>query len=80
MDNSQERFVRREESSPAREGVALHHALASVLRQNLDDTSTICTSGLVPLEVTTGVLKDGIKLVGDKFVGREDAEGLRVST
>ena len=45
-----------------------------MFRQNLDDTSALGSRSNVPLEVAPGGFEDGIELVGDEFVGGEDAE------
>ena len=45
-----------------------------MLGQYLNDTTTFGAGGYVPLEITTAVIENGIQLVGDEFVGREDAE------
>lgn len=78
MHDTQERLVRGEETSPAREGVALKHTLARMFGQDLDDSSTLVPGSDIPLEVTSAVTKDGVELVGDELIGREDTEALRV--
>ena len=54
MHNAQERLVTGEETSPTSEGVALEHTLAGVLRQDLNDTTTLGTGSDIPLEVAGG--------------------------
>ena len=78
MHNAQERLVTREETSPTGEGVALEHTLARVFGQDLHDTSTLVPASDIPLEVTTTIPENGVKLVGDKLIRREDTEALRV--
>lgn len=74
VDDSKECLVRWEEGRATSEGVALHHALASVLRQNLNNTTAIAAGSNVPLEVTTGGIEDSVELVRHQFIGREDTE------
>ena len=78
MHNAQERLVTGEETSPTGEGVALKHTLARVFGQDLHDTSTLVPASDIPLEVTATIPENGVKLVGDKLIRREDTEALRV--
>lgn len=78
VDDAQERLVRGEETCPPCQCVALHHPLARMLRQDLDDAASVPAGGDIPLEVAARVLEHGVKLVRDELVGREDAEGGRV--
>ena len=75
VNDTEESLVAREKGGTSGESVALHHALAGMLRQDLDDTSTFGTTSNIPLEVTSGAAEDGIQLVGHEFVGREYTEG-----
>ncbi len=74
MDNPEEGFVRWEKTSTAGEGVALEHALASVLGKDFNYTTPLAARGYIPLEVTAAVIEDGVELVGDQFIRREDSE------
>ena len=78
VDDAEERLVRGEETGTASESVALEHALAGVLRQDLNDTTTLGTGSDIPLEVAGGVAEGSVELVGDELIGGEDAEGLGV--
>ena len=75
MDDTQERFIRREETGTSSESIALEHTLARVFGQNFYDTSTLVPASDIPLEVTTTIPENGVKLVGDKLIRREDTEG-----
>ncbi len=78
MHDTQEGLVTREETSPTREGVTLKHTLARMFGQDLDNSSTLVSGSHIPLEVTSAVTKDGVELVGNELIGREDTEALRV--
>ena len=78
VDDSEEGLVGREQASAPCEGVSLHHTLASVLRENLDDTSTAVASCDIPLEVTSCGFEDSVELVRYQLVVREDTELLGV--
>ena len=78
MDDPEESFVAREESRSASEGVSLEHALAGVLRKDLDDAPTLGPGGDVPLKVPATIFEHGVQLVRYQLVGREDAETLRI--
>ena len=78
VDDAEERLVAREEPRPARERVALEHALAGVFREDLNDASALAAGRDVPLEVAADVTEDGIELVRHKLVGGEDTERLRI--
>jgi hypothetical protein len=56
VDNAKERLIAREQACAACEGVALEHALAGVLGENLDDASTLPTGSDIPLEVSTALI------------------------
>jgi len=72
--DTQERLVRREQSMSSSQGVTLQPTLKSVLREHLNNPSTIVGSLGIPLEVPVGDLETFIKLVGVELVGREDSE------
>ena len=74
VDDAEEGLVTWEETSSSGKGITLKHALASVLRQKLNDTSALRARSDIPLEVTAAISKDGVKLVRDELVGREDTE------
>ena len=57
MDDAQEGFITRKQPGPTRQRVTLQHTLASVFRQDLDDSSALVARGDVPLEVTPTVLQ-----------------------
>ena len=50
-----------------------------MLRQDLNDTTTLGTGSDIPLEVAGGVAEGSVELVGDELIGGEDAEGVLVS-
>ena len=79
VDDSEEGLVRGEEASASCEGVSLHHTLASMFRQDFNNTTTAGARSNVPLEVSACVFEDGIELVRDELIGREDPECLWVS-
>lgn len=56
LDNAQESFITGEEPCAASQSVSLEHSLASMLRQNFDDTPAFATRGNIPLEVAAGVI------------------------
>lgn len=54
VDDAHERLVAREQDGAPCERVALHEALAAVLREDFDDAPAAGAGVVVPLEVTTG--------------------------
>ena len=68
VDNAEEGLVGGEEACAAGEGVALKHALASVLGEDLDDATAFIAAGDVPLEVASSRGEYGVELVGDEFI------------
>lgn len=74
VHDAEEGFVAGEEPRSSGECVALQHSLTGVFGKDLDDTSALAARGDIPLEITAGFLEDGVQLVGDQFVRREDAE------
>ena len=63
LDDAQERFVARKETRPSSESVSLEHALACVLRKDLDNAPAFGTARDVPLEVTPSVFEHGVEFV-----------------
>jgi hypothetical protein len=78
LHDTEETFVRREETVSTSEGVALQPTLQSVLGEHLNDSTTVVGGLGVPLEIPVGDLETLVKLVGGEFVGREDSERLGV--
>lgn len=78
VHDAQERLVAGEDGGTASQCVALHEALAVMLRQHLDHSSAVRPRVLVPLEVALGVVEDGVQLVALQFVGRKEPDGLGV--
>jgi hypothetical protein len=74
MHDPQKRLIAREQARPARERVSLEHTLARVFGEYLDDAPALRAARGVPLEVPPRVAEDGVELVADELVGREDAE------
>lgn len=74
VDDAQEGFVGGEEAGAACEGVALKHALTSVLGKNFNNASAFRARQGIPLEVTSGAFEDCVKFVGGKLIRGEDAE------
>lgn len=60
------------------QGVPLHPPLQSVLREHLDDPTTVIGGLGIPLEVAVGDLESSIELVGGELVGGEDPERVGV--
>ena len=50
-----------------------------MFRQDFNNTTTAGARSNVPLEVSACVFEDGIELVRDELIGREDPECLWVS-
>lgn len=65
LNDTEERLVGGEETRATSEGVALQHALASMLGEDFDDASTLPARSDVPLEVTAGDTQSRVKLIGD---------------
>jgi hypothetical protein len=79
VDDAQKRFVAWEQPRSACERISLEHPLASMLRKDFDNTSSIRTRGNIPLEVTSTIIQHGVEFVGNELIGREDPESLGVS-
>jgi hypothetical protein len=67
-DDTEEGFVRREETSSSSECVTLHEALEGMLGKHFNDSSTLVCGFRVPLHVSCSVLKDLVKLVGSQLI------------
>lgn len=78
VHNTQEGFVTWEETSSSGECESLDHTLTGVLGQDLDDSTAACSGSNVPLEITTTIFENGIKLIGDELIWREYPEGGRI--
>jgi len=74
MDDTEEGFVARKEASSSGDGVALEHSLAGMFGKDLDDATSLCARGDIPLKVAAGCLEHGVKFVGNKFIRGEDSE------
>jgi hypothetical protein len=60
------------------QGVTLQPTLKSMLREHLNNPTTVVGSLGIPLEVPVSDLETFVKLVGVELVGREDSEGFGV--
>lgn len=74
VDNSKEGLIRRENTSSASKCVSLEHPLTNVFRKDLYYPAIITAWGNIPLEITRGDIENGVQLVGDEFIRRENAE------
>ena len=74
MDDAKEGFVAGEKAGSSGKGVALEHSLTGMFGKNLDDATSSCARGDIPLEVTASYLEHGVKFVGNKLIRGEDSE------
>lgn len=77
-NDSQEALVAREYAGSSRQGIALHHTLTSMLRQNFNDSSVIVSCIRVPFEFTIRHFKDSIQFVTGQFIRRPYPEEFRI--
>ena len=74
VDDAEEGFVAGEEAGSPSEGVPLEHSLAGMFGKNLNDATSLCARGGIPLEVAAGYLEHGVEFVGNELIWGEDSE------
>lgn len=74
VDDTQEALIAGEDSSSTGQCIALHEALAGMLAEDFDDSSTSGIGKLIPLEIAPGMLEDSVNLIAYQLIRREESK------